>query len=731
MNICLHDLSIILLTSNELKLPSKVGLFTKGKASSPYRRRACMYRFAFRLKDTDLIVPDLCFSELRFLDGHRQPRECADRSEQAHNGRKRHKGLEQNEEFSKFFAAKESPSKPQPTNRATIGARRQYKPSNSKSPIKAPNVRLHSTSQPSLRAIDLPGRPFLGFGGRAPHSSSPVRPTIDVKPGSSPIKVRGGPISPLPQDQLPWPQSPIAPRMDLRRSAVMEKSDKVSSKHKADFTQQQGKSPTVHDGEANQAIEEMPTTANDVPRPNERIAPRSKLTLMQDQSAPTITKTISNNKTNDEHRRLFRHFATSSAHGTAVEDAVPLSDKEVPSKRYNIPAKSGLMDYLGEMIEERVGKEVQAALRPNNHPTIAPNETPMQMVDKRNEADHPTGQGKANLVDRQSEVEPPIKQGRHSSKHIERSDDQATPHNEKYGVRYDLGVHKVDKVCTETIDPDVPEQESVTIAQHPDVLTKRKANMPFPNIRASHLGLSLFMSPDSIYERQMQEDSFSQSPSVSTWGVSHLPSPILNRQSVSRSTFRPLSRHSAIARSRLSTARNRHNSIHQSISSNGPAGSLVAFYQTPSLSSFSPAAARGHAPFAPGSSERGRVLAASKRHQAETPQATSSQRQPPFAHEYEQQYSTVLEHEMHPNEPDQYPPTDFSPLPDNTFDAMPLRAEPSEFPHDDLNAPEVFEEEPLSPDVAMDYAAEVPAQHQNDAADEDFPADFWTPNKLY
>ncbi|KAL8986679.1 MAG: hypothetical protein Q9177_004047 [Variospora cf. flavescens] len=121
-----------------LKAPKGLGLFGKGRASSPVRRR----------------VPDLSFSELDFLNRRRDTPKEDPPAKQFR--RKRDKVADTEAKISRFFAPPEE---------------RTHEAATSSSPRKCA---AHPRSSSSMPPIDLPGKPFLGFGSCGPGHISPV-----------------------------------------------------------------------------------------------------------------------------------------------------------------------------------------------------------------------------------------------------------------------------------------------------------------------------------------------------------------------------------------------------------------------------------------------------------------------------------------------------------------------------------------------------------------------------
>ncbi|KAL6715826.1 hypothetical protein ACLMJK_006787 [Lecanora helva] len=153
----LHDFAAENVTQDRLTLePSKpLGLFGKGRASSPIKRRG---------------LPDLAFAELPFLNAHRvKPQEEIETSSNERRPkdkqRKSAKAADTEAEISRYF------TQAQPMNLKTDTQR--YEGTQQESRTKA----QPQTSVSTL--IDLPESSFLGFGSCGVNSVSPTKPLND------------------------------------------------------------------------------------------------------------------------------------------------------------------------------------------------------------------------------------------------------------------------------------------------------------------------------------------------------------------------------------------------------------------------------------------------------------------------------------------------------------------------------------------------------------------------
>ncbi|KAL8776578.1 MAG: hypothetical protein Q9213_008214 [Squamulea squamosa] len=134
-----------------LRAAVPVGLFGKGRASSLVKRKG---------------LPDLTFSEVNFL-GHRgRNQEENNRSKAKSKRRKEFKAADAEAEFSRFFSSSKD------LNRAAADwIEHEAKVNSKRSAMETAEERVRSSIPP----VDLPGKPFLGFGNCGPgHVSASV-----------------------------------------------------------------------------------------------------------------------------------------------------------------------------------------------------------------------------------------------------------------------------------------------------------------------------------------------------------------------------------------------------------------------------------------------------------------------------------------------------------------------------------------------------------------------------
>ncbi|KAL8964868.1 MAG: hypothetical protein Q9183_004168, partial [Haloplaca sp. 2 TL-2023] len=145
-----------------LKSKKPLGLFGRGRASSPVRRNGCWSSISpTKLRaDLDKPVPDLTFSELGFLNRRKAP----PKENQVPTGekarRKKDKAADAEAEISRFFAS----SKDQ-----HHGARHETSDKG-----RTHGNRRGEQENTPLPPVDLPERHFLGFGGHGAVYGSPV-----------------------------------------------------------------------------------------------------------------------------------------------------------------------------------------------------------------------------------------------------------------------------------------------------------------------------------------------------------------------------------------------------------------------------------------------------------------------------------------------------------------------------------------------------------------------------
>ncbi|KAL8832901.1 MAG: hypothetical protein Q9170_004681 [Blastenia crenularia] len=147
----MHTFSANNVEAERLTLQNTVplGLFGKGRASSPLRRRG---------------LPDLTFSELNFLNHRRAQPEEALRSQGEKSRRKKDKAADTEAEISRYFASSKELRAGEGAGKETSSDRRRNRVIDE----------TYEQRTSSLPPIDLPQKPFLGFGGCGPGYNSPI-----------------------------------------------------------------------------------------------------------------------------------------------------------------------------------------------------------------------------------------------------------------------------------------------------------------------------------------------------------------------------------------------------------------------------------------------------------------------------------------------------------------------------------------------------------------------------
>ncbi|KAK7609939.1 hypothetical protein JOL62DRAFT_150077 [Phyllosticta paracitricarpa] len=202
-----------------MKPNQSIGLFKKGRASTPVKGRG---------------LPDLIFSEMRFLQKQDDTRDQA--QEETRNKRKRKDPTQaQGQEISAYFGAKRPP----------LADKHRQRPSGHRS--KSASLRQRCPSRTSTRfesakpTIELPDKPHLGFGSRVvdPVASDPTYYTPwseSVRDAShQEYKPSDAPLPPMQSSLRPHKQSTKArgsvgghPGRDTGASGEGERSQQAS-----------------------------------------------------------------------------------------------------------------------------------------------------------------------------------------------------------------------------------------------------------------------------------------------------------------------------------------------------------------------------------------------------------------------------------------------------------------------------------------------------------------------
>ena len=173
--------------------------------------------------DTMRIVPDLSFSEMTFLNTRGKPDEALKGTSEKKASRKS-KAENLDDEISRFFASTRAPLTERDHN-ITSHNDRQVPLQQAKS-RRTRDVRYSSIERSSVPAVELPGRPFLGFGQRGPHPPSHTDRREDVGVGA--VRTRGQSRSERshPTTYYTWSQSselgPRHPKRQIERDLATE-----------------------------------------------------------------------------------------------------------------------------------------------------------------------------------------------------------------------------------------------------------------------------------------------------------------------------------------------------------------------------------------------------------------------------------------------------------------------------------------------------------------------------
>jgi len=157
----------------QIKPAASLGLFGKGRASSPVRRKGCESgppTPSLAVTKVQGAVPDLTFSEMTFLNSRRAQPTATERQPAERIKRQKKEKTEDTEAaISRYFTSKCPRANPGP------GTGRKADSSG----IDLPRDNSHNVRRPpssSLPPVELPDRPFLGFGSSGASLTSPVKP---------------------------------------------------------------------------------------------------------------------------------------------------------------------------------------------------------------------------------------------------------------------------------------------------------------------------------------------------------------------------------------------------------------------------------------------------------------------------------------------------------------------------------------------------------------------------
>ncbi|MCJ1396955.1 hypothetical protein MMC11_000147 [Xylographa trunciseda] len=191
----LHSFAADNVTSDRLTLRpgTSLGLFTKGRASSPFKRGG---------------LPDLSFSEVNFLSTRREQPTESKRDVDNSKRRRERKAADNDDEISRFFAVTKAPLTERDLNSHHDDGYAAFKlPPLSSSPHW--KVRRYPTATKlTVAPVQEPIRPFLGFGERRPYPPVSSGPSSIYRASTSPVKppLRVNPS--VATSYFPWSTSP-------------------------------------------------------------------------------------------------------------------------------------------------------------------------------------------------------------------------------------------------------------------------------------------------------------------------------------------------------------------------------------------------------------------------------------------------------------------------------------------------------------------------------------------
>ncbi|KAF2806073.1 uncharacterized protein BDZ99DRAFT_103572 [Mytilinidion resinicola] len=138
-----------------LKPREKLGIFNKGRASTPVKGRG---------------LPDLVFSEMKFLQKRKDAPEETHKEEEIRKRRKKDHAQANEHEMSAYFTSLRPPLAERDTNIQShqhLSDHRTIVPANEHKKIRSASI------ETPIPTVELPEKPYLGFGGRgARHESS-------------------------------------------------------------------------------------------------------------------------------------------------------------------------------------------------------------------------------------------------------------------------------------------------------------------------------------------------------------------------------------------------------------------------------------------------------------------------------------------------------------------------------------------------------------------------------
>ena len=678
-------------------------------------------------------MPDLSFSELKFHNSHHHQREePSKRHDRTKDSSRLQKSLEQNEEFSKFFASRQSPLNAISNNKVNLKLRDQEILRTSEEPHKKPKLDLSSTPQPSLPPIDFPGRPFLGFGKCAPRSGSPIRRSDDVHMDSTPIKRKIRAIESATNSQIMWSQSPITPRTRAARLDMTKKKELAGTQRKPrkrmSSENPESLQKVKHTRDLREIVQKHPLTLASV---DEKSAHATKTTGGETSSK----RPISNSELKGKVDRIppLETIASENTHAK-FENKRTSNDHQGLGVSLIQGQQNGFLTELGQLLQKWNRRE--APVSAIHDTRIANSDIPPLELKEANHAEIAPGETEHHVTEEtaQAQVTEPTEGV------IEASMEKSLPCG-----RDQLDVNEVHTRCdplpNAINDSSAKFQKDGQDREGFSVQTQQfKSNpnqlplMPFPNTHGRHSGPSLLMSPESIYEKQIYEqEGYPSASRVADACPPYWPSPILGQRSQSRSTFRTTTRSYLRPPSRPFSRRYGISSTYSPVLAPAQHWSPQYHYRTPSLSNFS-AAERTNAYAESTPEEKSRFFAISEPQHSDVISCAENYQHDHYPEAHLPQNARLDNIDWQGTEHFELSVENLAEPPENAEPAFrPTTGSLGDPYHqyiEDMRGEETFSEASRDqghlPDANVICTG---AASLNEL--EDFPARFWTPNKLY
>ena len=191
----------------------------------------------------------MSFSEVKFLNTHRDRPEDKILDGKRREGRRKTKALDDEEELSRFFAAKEPPQH----NVSRISHRADQKPRDHR-PSRN-HHRIPSSAISSVTLAELPGRPFLGFDRRGPSSGSPKQQISVSPPAPSAHVQQGRRNSCSTLSRVSWSESPRTQRSKPRVHENLPPKEHAEPSENVQNVLKRRQEEIRNDSESDQAID--------------------------------------------------------------------------------------------------------------------------------------------------------------------------------------------------------------------------------------------------------------------------------------------------------------------------------------------------------------------------------------------------------------------------------------------------------------------------------------------